>query len=204
MYNAGVGRRFFTFAAALSLLVCVAAVACHFLSRTKTLGVASHHTLFDTDRLGRPVNATAAWQRNLIVADGIVYYLTADLHDRRRDERKLWYDRRRLSNKDIASVYREPTWHGLSWRRYYQDYGSEYVSRRQWSAPLWLIAALAALPPLQWAAIHLRQRRQCLRRRLGLCVRCGYDLRATAERCPECGTPVPADVRARSAVLPSR
>jgi hypothetical protein len=50
--------------------------------------------------------------------------------------------------------------------------------------PAWLIVVVAAVLPARWLATSVRRRRAS---RLGLCLRCGYDLRASGGRCPECG-----------------
>jgi hypothetical protein len=42
-----------------------------------------------------------------------------------------------------------------------------------------------------WLAVMGLRRRH--RRRSGCCIRCGYDLRVSKERCPECGTPIRSD-----------
>src|SRR4051794_22769299 len=54
-------------------------------------------------------------------------------------------------------------------------------------APMWMLITLAFLPPSVWMLVQLRER---YRVKEGHCSKCGYDLRATPDRCPECGVPV--------------
>lgn len=56
-------------------------------------------------------------------------------------------------------------------------------------APSWLCVGLSGAPAVVWWA---RRRRRVRRSREGCCVGCGYDLRATLGRCPECGMAVSA------------
>ena len=63
-----------------------------------------------------------------------------------------------------------------------------------------LLAGLFGVGPAAVATRFLRRRHRTLK--TGLCPTCGYDLRATPERCPECGA-TPAGVKG-NAELPRR
>jgi hypothetical protein len=51
----------------------------------------------------------------------------------------------------------------------------------QANVPSWFLAAVSAVAPALWL---IRRRRRIL---AGHCQACGYDLRETPQRCPECG-----------------
>lgn len=105
--------------------------------------------------------------------------------------RKLSYDWRSRSKSPPPQWEHESAprdgWEelGFSHRRSYVLAG---LSSWRVTAPLWsVLAAAVAIPAMLWAAAH---RLRCGRRRGrngGYCPACGYDLRATPDRCPECG-----------------
>jgi hypothetical protein len=53
--------------------------------------------------------------------------------------------------------------------------------------PYWLPTTVLAMPCAVWLRLMLTRHR---RNKVGHCLTCGYDLRASKDRCPECGTPI--------------
>ena len=75
---------------------------------------------------------------------------------------------------------------GFQSRHTYSWWGEIVKSPRETSVvfALWIPTLIFALLPAYALLPHHRRRK---RRKLGLCLKCGYDLRGSEERCPECG-----------------
>ena len=89
-------------------------------------------------------------------------------------------------------VNHEPGERNFSWERggfaWYENRDRNSDLNAVGFAPFWCFAGATAVLPLGWTVALWSHRR---RRKAGLCFYCGYDLRATPERCPECGA-IPA------------
>jgi hypothetical protein len=121
-----------------------------------------------------------------------VYWKTSNV--RRFGPQKLYHAARspydlKLAWKDVYPAQAAPprgiilgygamTWHSdtsIIWEVLLPD-----------ALPVLLLAMAPAASLLRWNRRRLKGQRM----RLGLCLHCGYDLRASPERCPECGQPV--------------
>lgn len=53
--------------------------------------------------------------------------------------------------------------------------------------PYWFVILVTAILPVRWWVVRRRRRDRAT---TGRCLGCGYDLRGSPARCPECGAPV--------------
>ena len=58
---------------------------------------------------------------------------------------------------------------------------------RAFVVPPWMVAAASGILPALWLHRRVAPWRERRRATAGLCRACGYDLRASPDRCPECG-----------------
>jgi hypothetical protein len=198
-------RRLVQHCAILSLLACAAAGGMWARSyhhrdavEVRRFGVSSHtgalHLWAWDPRYAR---FHAAWSASSITlhrptkADLLAWSL------RGGDEAVLTPLFRRMDRHDepFPTFWQAPTWQRLGfavvegWEggvRWYPP-GSKGVDLRGLTIPYYALA-LAFAPLPCWAA--LRRARRAARRRRGCCTACGYDLRASPARCPECGAGV--------------
>jgi hypothetical protein len=88
---------------------------------------------------------------------------------------------------DTRGPGRARWWFNFVSQRDPQRFGAEIVNGV--TIPYWALLIVAGVLPVCWCRPILVRR---ARRRSGRCLSCGYDLRASKERCPECGTAIPA------------
>jgi hypothetical protein len=85
-----------------------------------------------------------------------------------------------------STEYTIKTWYGFRFQRLDDRNGTVAFRSTIVCVPHWLLNFIFAVCP-SWWLLGERRRRAALRA-VGWCKKCGYDLRATPERCPECGT----------------
>jgi hypothetical protein len=107
------------------------------------------------------------------------------------EERRMAEDERCMARaRPAAAEGASESRLGMRWGKGFVAGGGPYfgVSAPPFVAiPYSILAGGTAVMPVLWVLWLCRRLRRRMRRAPGTCVACGYDMRATPDRCPECG-----------------
>jgi hypothetical protein len=176
-------HRLFNLMTALSLLLCVAVVAVWVRSRF-------HYDILTwrrCDERGKVVNPVVATTRGRVELIWRVVY-----HSSNPPSSRWLYN---STGRPGRGGFRDPdgvraSYDDVRWIRFQRQHplpSNFYFSEYRLVLRLWYVALLAALLPAYW--LYRKVQRRGLEE-AGRCGDCGYDLRATPGRCPECGAEV--------------
>jgi hypothetical protein len=101
-------------------------------------------------------------------------------------EREIWFERGSITLMSV--VQEDETVTELLKQQNPGEKGPWFRATATWRMPYYAVALAALLLPLTRGSIaRLRTRKKVRRLALGHCPQCGYDLRMSEDRCPECG-----------------
>ncbi len=175
-------RRLFTLVAALSLVLCVGTAA--LWARSYDYGDRLH------GRLWRKQSFLIASKQGQILIVGFRWHRADNLwtwevrtHAANDPMSFPIIDPRQCVNRLGFGIIRRPTYF-VTYPAQQTPQGEATLNGSCIVVPFWLPLLLAAAAPIGFLAARVRRSR---RSRLGHCSTCGYDLRASPYRCPECG-----------------
>jgi hypothetical protein len=175
-------RRLFAIFSALSLLLCMLAIAV-FVRSWSVYGSLKRESMNDLNHTFTAMSIGVSSGRLIYVSiDTVLPVGTADERKWSADERK-WLASQLGWSREVRDVPRR------SFRDIRDDLFECFWRRQHQSTnvffPFWPVILILSTPP---ALALARWRRSLKRRAHHHCANCGYDLRATLDRCPECGT----------------
>ena len=172
-------RRLMTFSAFLSALL--------FIVTLTAAGI----TYFRADRL----RIERCWRSGCLGErqDNIVLCTVSGRIMMRREDAYMFNWNRNLrpevdTNWDSESPWSPEKW--FLWQRRTESTTHGETKTTMLVFPLDALPVCCAFLSVVSIRSTIKRRRQFIRTRSNLCQKCGYDLRATPARCPECGTPV--------------